>query len=342
MRPGTLVISLDFELRWGVRDHCPPGDAYERNLIGSRTVIPRILKLFEDYSVAATWATVGLLFARNREEVDRFTPIVKPRYTEKRLDPYHEVPGEDETSDPLHYGASLIALIQASPRQEIGTHTFSHFFCNEPGATPESFAADLRAARDIALTWGIEPRSIVFPRNQVNPLFERSLLEQGIVAYRGNPDLWMWRFDDRKESANKLKRAARMADAYVNIGDHGTFDWNEIREPNGLVNVRASHFVRPYNPRLRALEPLRSARMRGAVRDAAQRGRLVHFWWHPHNFGRYQDECLAFFQGILDEFATCRERYGMQSGSMGAVADQVLSSHGSAVSGPDLTAAVRS
>jgi peptidoglycan/xylan/chitin deacetylase (PgdA/CDA1 family) len=333
-RPGALVVSLDFELRWGVRDHCPPGSPYERSLHGAREAIPRTLALFEEFGVAATWATVGFLFARSRAERERFRPAVLPRYRDASLFPYDDPVGEDERDDPLHYAPGLIERILATPGQEVGTHTFSHFFCNEEGQTAEAFRADLEAARAIAAARGVQLRSIVFPRNQVNPAYAGVLRDCGITAYRGNPESWMWRFSDREESAGAAKRAARLADAYLNLGGHGSLDWGEIPRPDGLADVRASRVVRPYSPRLRHLEPLRLRRMRDAVRDAARRRRVVHLWWHPHNFGAYPDECLAFLRGVLEELDRCRERYAMESLTMAEAADAALQDAGAATAPP--------
>jgi hypothetical protein len=69
-----------------------------------------------------------------------------PNYRERRLSPYDDLAdlGRDEESDPYRYGASLIAQIQARARQEIATHTFSHFYCLEEGGDLEAFRADLR------------------------------------------------------------------------------------------------------------------------------------------------------------------------------------------------------
>ena len=71
---GALVISLDFELHWGVRDKRPADGPYRENLLGAREAIPRMLDLFEEFGVAATWATVGFLFAKNRREREEFSP----------------------------------------------------------------------------------------------------------------------------------------------------------------------------------------------------------------------------------------------------------------------------
>jgi Kef-type K+ transport system membrane component KefB len=58
---GTFVISLDFELLWGVRDKRTVTD-YGANIRGVRDVVPALLDLFAERDIACTWATVGLLF----------------------------------------------------------------------------------------------------------------------------------------------------------------------------------------------------------------------------------------------------------------------------------------
>ncbi len=136
---GALVISLDFELHWGVRDKRSVDGPYRENLLGARHAIPQILDLFEEFGVAATWATVGFLFAKNRLERDEFSPSLRPQYKNAKLDPYSEPTGDNEDDDPMHYAPSLIARIAKTPNQEIATHTFSHYYCQEPGETREAF-----------------------------------------------------------------------------------------------------------------------------------------------------------------------------------------------------------
>ncbi|MGH3429822.1 MAG: polysaccharide deacetylase family protein, partial [Candidatus Dormibacteraceae bacterium] len=101
--PPALVISLDFELHWGVRDQVRPDGSYRAHLLGSRTVVPQLLDLFSEYGVAATWGSVGFLFAATRQELSTFSPKIRPAYANGRLDPYRESVGADEVSDPLHY-----------------------------------------------------------------------------------------------------------------------------------------------------------------------------------------------------------------------------------------------
>ncbi|MBV8903166.1 MAG: polysaccharide deacetylase family protein [Acidobacteriia bacterium] len=317
--PGAFVISLDFELHWGVRDKKAPSGNYRPNLLGARRAIPRMLDSFERFGVAATWATVGFLFAESEEEMREAWPYLKPAYRDPALNPYAELIGKDEQEDPLHYAPSLIAEIRRRQRQEIATHTFSHYYCLEPGQSRETFAADLESALRVARRRGISIRSIVFPRNQVNPRYLPVLAMNGITCYRGNQSGWMHRAR-AKGRDGALRRAARLADHYVSFSGANVTPWNQVLDSTGLCNVPASMFLRPYSPRLESCDALRLRRIRSSIEAAATRGGIFHLWWHPHNFGRYTDQNLRFLDKVLQVFADCRDRYGMESLSMADVA----------------------
>ena len=246
--PGAFVLSLDFELHWGVRDHASADGPYREHLLGARTAVERTLDLLAAYDVAATWATVGFLFARSREELEAASPALCPDYGDARLDPYAESVGADEARDPLHFAPSLIERIGATPRQEIGTHTFSHYYCGEPGATPESFAADLEAAQQIAARDGIAMRSIVFPRNQSGAAYVAVLPGAGIDVYRGNPPGRLWQVEEGAEGRRITRRVGRLLDTYLPVDGDDTVGWETVPEPGGLANVRASRFLRPVRP----------------------------------------------------------------------------------------------
>jgi peptidoglycan/xylan/chitin deacetylase (PgdA/CDA1 family) len=318
--PGALVVSLDFELQWGVRDRMVSG-AYRRNLEGAREAIPRILELFREFDIAATWATVGFLFAESRDELRQFSPAIRPGYSDRFLDPYDDRLGVGEADDPLHFAPSLVDAIRRAPRQELASHTFSHYYCHEPGQTAEAFRADLQAACAIALAKGTRLRSIVFPRNQRTPAYDAILCELGFTAYRGNPNSWMWRFQGAHESASPPRRLARAWDTFFGSGHRDTVPWSEVLQPSGLSDVRASLFLAPFRPWLGRLESARLRRIRRGIRAAAERRELFHLWWHPHNFGAHVEENLRVLRGVLTEFDRCRARWGMESLSMASVAD---------------------
>jgi peptidoglycan/xylan/chitin deacetylase (PgdA/CDA1 family) len=326
---GALVISLDFELHWGVRDKRSVDGPYRENLLGARTAIPQILDLFEEFGVAATWATVGFLFAKNRRERDDFSPSLRPQYSNPKLDPYSEATGDNEEDDPLHYASSLIARIAKTPKQEIATHTFSHYYCQESGETREAFAADISSAVAIGRRYGFDIRSIVFPRNQFRSGYENVLKDAGITCYRGNEPNWMYRPRPRSEETLAV-RAPRLIDGYVSLSGPKYVRWEEIAQPGGICNVRSSMFLRPYSPQTKSFEAIRLRRIAGGVRAAAKNHGIFHLWWHPHNFGTHTQENLKFLREVLEVHAEYNKLYGMRSLSMAEVANVVAGTEHSA------------
>jgi len=318
--PGALVISLDFELHWGLRERGLDAAAVRERVGGARRVVPMLLDLFEEFEVAATWATVGFLFAADREEARRHAPATRPNYLNPELDAYREPLGEDEVADPLHFAASLVDRIRATPRQEIATHTFSHYYCNEPGQDAAAFAADLGAAVSIAALRGVQLRSIVFPRNQHNPDYDALLTGAGLLAYRGLPASWAWRFRTARESAAPVRRAARLLDAYIDVGVGKPQSWATVRQPSGLANVAATTMLRAITRSRDPLQRLRLQRLVHGMTEAARSRQIFHIWWHPHNFGLLPEENLAFVRELLRHFETLRKRFGMRSLAMVDVA----------------------
>ncbi|HUE97135.1 MAG TPA: hypothetical protein VMN39_10770, partial [Longimicrobiaceae bacterium] len=106
-RRGAFVVSLDFELAWGMGRQAARDDDTRSRLLGARAVVPRLLELFEEFEVAATWAVVGFLFAESRAELERMKPAGRPRYLDPALSSYEVEVGEDESEDPLHFAPSL-------------------------------------------------------------------------------------------------------------------------------------------------------------------------------------------------------------------------------------------
>ncbi|MBL8678078.1 MAG: polysaccharide deacetylase family protein [Myxococcales bacterium] len=317
---GRFVISLDFELHWGVRDHSTV-DQYRENLLGVREAIPAMLDLFRRYEARATWACVGMLYAENKRQLLDWIPAQKPRYRDATLSPYEAIErevGEDEASDPFHYAPSLLRMIAATPGQELGTHTFSHFYCLEEGQTAEDFEEDLRAARRASEGFHDAPKSIVFPRNQLNPAYREVLARCGITAMRGNGAHWAYEARPyAQESA--LRRAMRLADAYLPLV--ATTREVPSSRGSGPVDVPASVFFRPFNRRLARAEPVRLLRIEAAMTRAAREGALFHLWWHPHNFGVNLQENLANLARVLEHARALDRRYGFASSTMADAAN---------------------
>lgn len=313
---GSLIISLDFELLWGVRDIKTIAD-YGENIRGVHTMMPKLLGLFRQFDIRATFATVGLLFFENKEQMLLSLPEKKPGYKNPNLSPYNghfEMISESESGDPYHFAPKLIKLIQGYPEHEIGTHTFSHFYCVEKGQTAEEFRADLQAAFKAAKPYNIQPTSIIFPRNQYSDEYLQVCKEVGIVCYRGNASAWLYQpVEYEKESL--FRRAVRITDAYINLTGHNCYDPSLLAGDLPL-NIPSSRLLRPYIPKLKKLEGLRLNRILSGMTHAAKENKVFHLWWHPHNFGIHQDENLLFLTKILNHYKYLKSTFGFENHTM--------------------------
>lgn len=319
---GHFVISLDFELFWGMFDKHTVL-SYGERIIGVNTAIPKMLALFSEYKIHATWATVGMLMVRNKDELIAYLPetSVQPRYEDESLSSYNYIKtaqiGTNESDDPYHFGSSLVKKILDTPHQEIGNHTFSHFYCIDGVKNkPEIFAADLSAFNKIAETYNISATSMVFPRNQTNKDSLRVCAEKGISAYRGNEDSFIYRA--RKDSKQSLLiRGVRLLDHYFNLTGHHIYTLYGNKELP--INIPSSRFLRPWSNSLSFFEPLKIRRIKKAMTHAAKHNKIFHLWWHPHNFGIDQEENFKNLIKILKHSKKLQEKYGMVSASMSDV-----------------------
>lgn len=326
---GRLVVSLDFELMWGVRDHRTVSE-YGDAVLGVRQALPGLLRLFDRYGVKATWATVGLLFARNRKEMLGYYPDVQPEYRNTSLSPLasiREQIGENEAADPHHYGRSLVDQVLQSGRHEVATHTYTHYYCLEAGQSIQAFEADLASAIAISSDAGVRPRSIVFPRNQMTADHVAAAGRLGIPVFRGNPTSFMYHARPEEDN-NPLVRGLRLMDACVPIA--GRMSYRAPFRVAGCIDARASRFFRPYSPRLGKFNDWHVRRIVREMEEAAREGEIYHLWCHPHNFGRHTQTQLARLETILQAFRGLQETHGMRSLTMtesAAVDSQPSPSH---------------
>jgi peptidoglycan/xylan/chitin deacetylase (PgdA/CDA1 family) len=321
MQQGIFTISLDFELHWGgVEKRTLP--EYNQYFQNTREVIPRMLELFNEYGIHVTWATVGMLFHPSLRDLFAHAPKRRPLYEDSTISTYRyiakELPEGGEQELPFHFAPSLIELIKATPNQEIGTHTYSHYYCNEPGQTVVDFRADLRAAVQVACTKGVQLRSLVFPRNQFNKDYLKVCYDEGIRVVRSNPMNWFWEIS-RPADETPWKRLNRGADAYLPIS-HTSYSLADLKIEKDLpLSLPASRFLRPYDPRLKNLNEIRIRRIMGEMAKAAEKGEVYHLWWHPHNFGSHPKQSLRSLKAILEKYRSLRDRKGFTSMNMAEI-----------------------
>ncbi len=314
----TLIVSLDFELFWGMQDHTDLND-YRDNILGGRKAISQMLELFQKHDIHATWAAVGFLFGKNYEELKAYFPSILPTYDNPALSPYRcfDKIGTDEEAEPCFYGQSLIRQVAAAPGQEIGSHTFSHYYCRESGQTTEQFRADMMAAQSIAAKQGFTLRSVILPRNQCEQEYTNVLTELGFTVYRDEENDWI----HEKVKFRPLMRILRLLDVYFPLTGQGGYI---PQLENGIVNLVGSRMFKPYFRPLAFLEGFKVRRIKKQMLHAAKNGLTFHLWWHPHNVGIRTDFHMKQLEDIFRYYDKLKEKYGMRSLNMQEAAQEVI------------------
>ena len=321
-KQGIFVISLDHELMWGCCEWSTPDEYGKSNIAQVPIIIRRLQSLFHQYGVHATFATVGMIMMKNKEDAFKQIPEKTPSYLRIEASPYSndyilQIKPEYES---MYFAHQQVHALNEDQNIEVGTHTYCHYYCWEPGQTLDEFEADIQNAVKAAKQMGITLKSIVFPKNQISDKYLAVCAKYGITSYRGNALKY---FDEPTNKWEDFKnRFCRLLDAYINIGGMTSIPYDQLEHKNGLLNIRASRMLRPYNAKLSFLEWLRLRRIQKEMLYAARNNEVYHLWWHPHNFGTNVEENLYFLERILHTYKECKERYGMCSCTMSEFVEQ--------------------
>jgi len=319
MQKGGFIISLDFELMWGVRDKRNL-QSYGGVILNTHNVIDYLLDIFKTYNINATFSIVGFLFFKDKQELLENFPLQLPSYSDKNLNPYiNGYVDRLKNNDKYHFASVIIDKIKSHENHEISTHTFSHYYCLEDGQTKNQFNSDIKKAIEVAKKKGVEIKSIVFPRNQFNDNYKSVLINNGILVYRGQENHWIYKEKKGKDDT-MLRRGLRLVDTYINISGHNSF---KIKKENGLINIPSSRLLRPYNKKLWFIEKLKLIRIKRSMTYAAKKNKLYHLWWHPHNFGNNLEKNIALLEEILNHYEKLNTKYNFKSVTMYQAANRL-------------------
>ncbi len=267
---GSLCISIDLELAWGVWDKpsAATADYHKRCAEHEGAIVDRLLALFEKHEVCATWAIVGRLLERDGEAVK------STRYGER-----------------IWYAPDIIEKIaNARVAQEVGSHSHAHVYFEETAR--EAVRDDLLAAKAVHAQHGLDFTSFVFPRNQVAHL--DVLREAGIQVFRSADQGWF--IDVKSRFGKTAGRVANLMDKVMPIPPTAV----SPERQDGLTDLPGSMLLLARNGLRRMVHP-RAAIMKARFGlDAARRtGHVFHLWFHPSNFYYETDQQFAVLDDIL-------------------------------------------
>lgn len=152
---GRFVISIDLEYGWGYWDHTISNEQKEK-IRGETDIIFRLLDLFDQYKIPATWAIVGKLLEEGSDPL------------------WHDVDGVIKT------------ISEKEVKHEIASHSYSHIIYSESSRSEVS--QDIEQAKDVHEKNSLSFDSFVFPRNGEG--YHNLLRESGLSCYRGNTRYW--------------------------------------------------------------------------------------------------------------------------------------------------------
>ena len=308
---GYFIISLDFELFWGVSEKRTI-ESYKQNLLKTPEVVERLLMIFSENNIQASWACVGFLFFENKNELNSFMVDYKklPKYKKANLNNFDLISQIDPIDEKFYFAKNLINKIKDTKGQEICTHTFSHCYTLEDGITDDDFYSDIKAAISSAKKNNIVIESIIFPRNQYDKKIISICNDFDIKSYRGNQRHIIY---SPSVKQNYLKRLIRLLDSYFSITGNHSFALQKTNKP---LNIPASRFLRPYNKRLSFFEKFKVNRVLNEMTYAARNNLNYHLWWHPHNFGDNIEENFINLYTIVEHQNYLNKKYNFTSVNM--------------------------
>ena len=313
MTNGIFTISLDFELLWGIFDKV--GKSYNPNYFKhTRQIVPDILDVFAKKGIKATWATVGMLFAGNEEEWRHYSPTQLPSYREPKLSAY-EYAKKSGLNPEAHFAPELIKEIIDTPGQELGSHTYAHYYTLMRGQSPEQFRQDLQATQRISQEkFGKTLRSLVFPRNHINELYLPICLEEGYTQVRSNPRNWFWQ---ETQHEGLSKKWFRSADCFFQVGNRTSYPKTQMKVlENEPLLIPASRILRPISKSNKLFNKARLNHVKSEMLAAAKAKEIYHLWWHPHNFATDPIAAMVELSEIMSHFQRLRSEYGIESMNM--------------------------
>lgn len=271
--PGQFCISIDLELAWGVWDVLTE-DFISLCKTREREVVRRLLELFDEHEIEATWAIVGHLL---------------------------DAPEQGRRGGAeIWYAPEIVAAIQsAKTPQEIGSHSYAHIYYGQ--VARDAARADLQQARQSHLRNALAFDSFVYPRNDV--AHQDLLAEAGLRVFRSVDAAW---YAAAGRVHPLLGRAAHFIDKMLPITPPTV---KPLRHASGAVELPSSMLLIGRNGMRKMIPPsiqIRKAKL--GLRRAAREGELFHLWFHPSNFYHSAESQFGVLERILKIAVELRAR----------------------------------
>lgn len=288
MTPGKLIITLDFEIGWGVweserwRARQAKG-VYTR----LRPALRSFIEFLDEREIALCWATVGAMIApRTGGEFDHL-PDAAQAHIARFL---------AEAEQPTIEGRDLFDMVAgAKTRQQIASHSYSHTRFDYPGYDTAMQQADLELARRTLREAGAESEAFVFPENIITTFDAPAAVGHRVartLPLRQRPT-GIARLDGVLERTVLAPPLAR-----------------DSTNPLGIAEQTGSMFFNWWGRGAGLRKTLVERQARLGLQRAAREGGTLHLWLHPFNLTDSPGLAQAI-RSFLDEAAAMRDRGGL-------------------------------
>jgi hypothetical protein len=316
LEKGKFTISIDHESALGYADY-DLSDSDKKRIEGEIFIVRRLISLFEQYNIPATWGVVGHLIDRGCPW-DAETPhpeYKRPVHEGEEKDWFREHPPKNEYENPLWFDTeNLISMVRSSPvGHDIGSHSYAHIMYDEEKTNIESIKADLKNIGRVHRVHDVPLTSFIFPRNIGG--YYRYLKLNGFTTYRGVSPKW---YEDKK---GWKKRLSHFIDYMLPTGRTSTPDIENF----GLVNIPDSMLLIGRNGPRGLLTPkimVRKAKI--GLKMAIRKKEVFHLWFHPSNFSYDTEDQFDIFEEILKEASRLRDEGKLEIQTMEDIANEVL------------------
>ena len=321
---SILCINADFEMAWSGR-RVPDDPARDGLFAETPETVGEILAILDRWDIPITWATVGALMLTYPFDFGILAEF-------NRADPFFEgkwyaPPAYGSPRAKFFYAPRVIEkILNAKTGHEIGCHTFTHIYLGAGSVSEKRFRLELEACGEAARVWGLNPKTFVYPSQFIE--YDGILPEYGYKIYRRDALEW-FRFGKPYIPSFNVTRKNRLRKLAGGLGKFvderccftpGCFPTEKAA--SGLIRFVNSTFLPGFFGVSKYVTVgQRVRRLCKGIDHVVREGGVFSFFFHPWQFNRRREECLAVLDLICRYAAKCREKHGLQILTAGELAN---------------------
>jgi|TARA_A100001015_G_scaffold299190_1_gene382918 hypothetical protein len=283
-----LIISLDYELRWGM-DIIYGSSVNDSNIYISQTprVVNNMLSIFSKYEIKSTWASVLAISMKSWNEYFEVLDL----YGIKNDGPHFGHTSNFHNFkefEKYYFSYNSMKTINDFELAEIGSHSFRHTYFGEDQYNSNDFILDNKICADILNNkFNIKKPCYVFPRNQIVHIDE--IDRTSIVGYREVPNIFGYK--NTKSTKNnrlftKLSRFSNDVIPFVSKPSKRTTFYSV-----GDMHIRFNMPDLFWKIQLLKLENM--------IKSKESYESTIHLWWHPHNISINPSKNITRLEELL-------------------------------------------